>query len=148
MQFTSKTDPMFDVLAVAVRNAGFNLIELKISRTKPQVQVQIMIHCAGVVSINDCARVHRILIPQLELAFPGQDFSLEVSSPGIHRSIKDASEFRYYCGQGVRCYCSDTAEWIRGIIEGASETTLILKGIPYTIDYTDIKKAFLDPTVT
>jgi ribosome maturation factor RimP len=96
--------------------------------------------------VDDCSRAHHALLPRLELAFPGQDLSVEVSSPGIDRLIKDGAEFAFYTGRGVRCYRTDISDWSAGILESAGETGIVLRGKDgsMNIAYEVIAKAKLD----
>jgi ribosome maturation factor RimP len=86
------------------------------------------------------------VLPRLELAFPGQELYVEVSSPGIDRVIKDASEFPCYLGRGVKCYRTDISDWSGGVLESADARRLVLKGRDgkMEIDYEVIAKAKLD----
>jgi len=68
------------------------------------------------------------VLPRLELAFPGQDIYLEVSSPGIDRLIRDGSEFEHYIGRGVRCYRTDISEWTTGILCAVDEQKITVRG--------------------
>jgi ribosome maturation factor RimP len=110
------------------------------------VQVKATVYKAGSVGLEDCSRVHRAILPRLELAFPDTELSVEVSSPGIDRTIKDASEFVYYKGRWIKCYRTDISEWSRGVLVDADEKRLVLSAdgkvgeIPYSI----IAKAKLD----
>jgi ribosome maturation factor RimP len=81
----------------------------------------------GIVGVDDCAKVHRAVMPRLELAFPGADVYLEVLSPGIDRLIKDAGEFFYYTGRGVRCYRTDISDWTGGILVSADDKGIVMK---------------------
>jgi ribosome maturation factor RimP len=100
----------------------------------------------GIVGIDDCSAFHRASIPRLELAFPGQDLYVEVSSPGIDRLIKDGSEFACYMGRGVRCYRTDISGWSAGILESADEAGVVIEGKEgkIRIPYDCIAKAKLD----
>jgi ribosome maturation factor RimP len=82
----------------------------------------------GAVSIDDCSRVHRAILPRLELAFPGRDIYIEVSSPGIERRIKDGAEFVHYIGRPVSCYRTDISDWTSGILERVCDTHIVIKG--------------------
>jgi ribosome maturation factor RimP len=81
-----------------------------------------------VVGIDDCARVHRAIMPRLELAFPKRDIHVEVSSPGIDRRIKDGAEFVHYIGRPVSCYRTDISGWTSGILVNAGDTHIVIKG--------------------
>jgi ribosome maturation factor RimP len=98
-----------------------------------------------VVGIDDCARVHRAIIPRLELAFPKQDIYVEVSSPGIERRIKDGSEFAHYLGRPVSCYRTDISGWTSGILMDTSGANIVIKGKNgmVTLSYDIIGKAKL-----
>ena len=95
--------------------------------------------------IEDCARAHRLIMPRLELAFPGKDISLEVSSPGIDRLIKDGSEFAHFIGRQLRCYRVDISDWTTGILRATDEEKIVLEteGGETILSYNTIAKARL-----
>jgi len=129
-----------------LKGLGFSLIELVISRHRGSVQIKAVIYNGKAIGTDDCSKVHRAIIPRLELAFEGQDLYLEVSSPGIDRSVKDTDEFAHYTGRGVRCYRTDISDWTAGILESADEKGISLKtnkGI-IRLDFDVIAKAKLD----
>ena len=165
---TENRDPdgfLYDSLEPVIRGMVMSLIELSLFRSKGRssktgrnsklpigkksdvnpgrnsrsVSIKIIVYKEGITGIEDCSRVHRGVLPRLELAFPGQDIYLEVSSPGIDRSIKDGSEFVHYIGRGVKCYRTDTFSWTEGILNAVNENEIILQGesgeivLPYTI---------------
>ena len=151
---------VYNSLESVIRGMGMFLIELSINRIKsrsqrpqgksagklPSVQIRAVVYRDGITGIEDCSMVHRGIIPRLELAFPGQDIYLEVSSPGINRLIKDGSEFSYYIGKGVRCYRTDISDWTAGILLAADDEKIILRGGDgeTTLPYEIIAKARLD----
>ncbi|GHV48845.1 ribosome maturation factor RimP [Spirochaetia bacterium] len=165
MRFTPKTagsggaagslDPgpmLLDSLEPVARGMGLSLVELTLSRHKgrgsagARVQIRVVVYKKGIVGIDDCSAFHRSIIPRLELAFPGQDLYVEVSSPGIDRLIKDGAEFAHYVGRGVRCYRTDISDWSAGILETADEAGIVLgaKEEKIRIPYDLIAKARLD----
>lgn len=147
MRFTPKDgDPLFDMIKPVVQGLGMALVELSASRHRGSVQVRAVIYKAGTIGVDDCSQVHRAVLPRLELAFPGQELSVEVSSPGIDRLIKDGAELVHYIGRGVKCYRRDISDWSAGILTAADETHLMLHGKEGMIEliYEDIAKAKLD----
>jgi ribosome maturation factor RimP len=56
------------------------------------------------ISLNDCEAVSRALDPLLDEFFPLQElsYSLEVSSPGLFRPLRQEREFAFYAGRPVR----------------------------------------------
>ena len=147
MVFTPrKEDPLYDVLEPVVSGLGMSLVELSVSRHKGSVQVRATVAKKGVVGVADCSKVHRSVVPRLELAYPDQELYVEIASPGIDRTIRDASEFLYYIGRGVRCYRTDISDWTAGILERADERSLSLRGKDGSVElsYDTIAKAKLD----
>lgn len=141
-----KEDPLYDVLYPVVSGLGMTLVELIVSRHKGSVQVRATVSKKGIVGVADCSRVHRAVVPRLELAYPDQELYVEIASPGIDRNIKDASEFSYYIGRGVRCYRTDISDWTAGILERADDRGILLRGKDGSVDlaYEMIAKARLD----
>jgi ribosome maturation factor RimP len=150
MRYTPRTeDPVFDAIEPVVTGLGMVLVELVVSRHKGSTQIRVVVYKKGIVGIDDCSRVHHAILPRLELAFPEEDLSIEVSSPGIDRLIKDAAEFSVWLGRGLKCFRSDTSEWVGGILRRADATGLRLEGKdgPVDLDFTLIAKAKLDHSI-
>ncbi|MDR3115160.1 MAG: ribosome assembly cofactor RimP [Treponema sp.] len=147
MRFTPREgDPLFDLIKPVVQGLGMALVDVSVSRHKGSVQVRTVIYKPGTVGVDDCSQVHRALLPRLELAFPGQELAVEVSSPGIERVIKDGSELVHYIGRGIKCFRRDISDWSAGILMAADETHLALQGKDGMVElvYEDIAKAKLD----
>ena len=135
-------------LQAVLDGLGLRLVELTVSRHSGSVQIRAVIYNGASVGTDDCSRAHRAITPRLELAFPGQDIYLEVSSPGINRQIKDGAEFACYIGRGVRCYRTDISDWTAGILESAGEKGIVLKTKEGAkeLNFEIIAKAKLDPS--
>jgi ribosome maturation factor RimP len=148
LRSTGDLKPIYESLEPVVRGLGFGLVELTVSRHRGAVQVRAVVYKPGPLGVDDCSRVHHALLPRLELAFPGQDLYVEVSSPGIDRLIKDGAEFAFYIGRGVKCYRTDISDWSAGVLEAADEKGITLRGKAGTVNigYEVIAKAKLDYT--
>jgi len=124
---------LYQSLEPVIRGMGMALIDLSVYRGKARggtsgnVQVRIVVYREGITGVEDCSRVHRGILPRLELAFPERDIYLEVSSPGIDRIIKDGSEFIHYIGRGVKCYRIDISDWTAGILDTVDEKGIVLR---------------------
>ena len=142
----ASADPLYLALLPVVEGCGLFLVEFSLSRHKGAVSVRLVIFKAGGVGVTDCSAVHRAIQGRIQLAFPETDVSIEVSSAGISRTIKDAAEFHYYIGQTVRCYVRELSDWVDGILESADTERLTLR-CPEgtrTLDYAEIAKAKLE----
>jgi ribosome maturation factor RimP len=108
-----------------------------------------VVYKGGAVGVDDCSRAHHAILPRLELAFPGEDLYVEVSSPGIDRLIKDGAEFAHYLGRGIRCYRTDISDWTSGILWAADTEGVTLKGKDgmTALSFNIIAKAKLDHSV-
>ena len=140
-----------------VEGLGCILIELQVVRTRSAVQVRAVIAkpaCAGnenqAIHINDCAKVHRLLLPRFEALLHSQDIFMEVTSPGMNRTIKNAAEFALFAGKTVRIWDRACSDWISGVIESSCAQSLTLtlsgSGETKTFAYEHIAKAKLADT--
>jgi len=134
-------------LTAVLDGLKFSLIELSVSKQRGSVQIRAVIYNGASIGTDDCTKVHRALMPRLELAFPEQDVYLEVSSPGIDRLIKDSAEFAFYKGRAVRCFRTDISDWTAGILENADEKGIVIKNSKdgtVRLEFDIIAKAKLD----
>jgi ribosome maturation factor RimP len=129
-----------------LKGLGLYLIDLSVSRHKGSVNVRVVIYRPDqAVGHEDCSRAHHALKPGLDMAFGGQDVSLEVSSPGINRNIRDGREMSNYTGREINCYRVDISDWSEGVLEKADEEGIVLKNGKETLalKYEVIAKARL-----
>ncbi|MDR0553518.1 MAG: ribosome assembly cofactor RimP [Treponema sp.] len=150
MKYTPReADPLFDSLEPVIRGLGMSLVELTVSRHRGSTHIRAVVYKAG-VGLEDCSRAHHAILPRLELAFSrtekAEELSVEVSSPGIERLIKDGAEFVHYRGRGIRCFRTDIFDWTGGILRSADEKGLVLQGREglVALGYDVIAKAKLD----
>ena len=141
-------------LEAEARGLEMELIELDVFRSRarkgmpPGVQIRAIVYKPGALGTNDCAQAHRAMLPRLEQAFPGNDISVEVSTPGINRVVKDGMELAHYRGRGVRLWRTDISDWSEGLLEEADEQGITIKGKEGTmrLDYALVAKAKLNPS--
>jgi ribosome maturation factor RimP len=106
---------------------GYALVELSAGRRKGVTHVVVVLHRPGGVGVDQCAEVTRAIRPRLELVEGLGDVTLEVSSPGIERTLKDPSEYGIFRGRGVQVLPAEGSEWIGGVIEAFRDGTLVLR---------------------
>jgi ribosome maturation factor RimP len=148
-----------DAIQPLLAGMGFSLVEISVGRRKGSTVVSLVIYRNEGVGVEQCAEVSSLVFPRLQtmedLGAPfGEqgrraEVSLEVSSPGIERSIRSPAEYTIFAGRGVRVLAADQTEWVSGIIEGVEGGTLKLrKGnerFGFALD--GIRRARLDHTV-
>jgi len=137
---------------------GFALVELSLYRSaNNNARIRVVVTSlpakkavnAGTgsgIGTAELSRLHRALLPRLELSLEGRDIYVEVSSPGTDRLIKNGEEFRHYTGKAVRCWLSGASEWERGILRSSDTEKIMLETAEGIIEmkYETIAKAKLD----
>jgi len=81
------------------------------------------------VNVDHCAKVYRLVYPRMELTLGERDLQLEVSTPGLQRTLKDYYEFTLFKGKRVRIYDTEKQAWVSGIIEGCSDAKVHLTDV-------------------
>jgi ribosome maturation factor RimP len=142
-------DSVREAIAPVLAGMGFALVELTLGRRKGTTRVSVVIYRHQGVGVDDCAEVSGMLLPRLETIEGMMDVSLEVSSPGIERTLRGPEEFEIFTGRGIRVLAGADTEWRGGIIERVDGGTLWLrcgrehKGFALA----EIRKARLDHSV-
>lgn len=146
MQTSDLSEKVRQHIEPVIEGLGYSLVELKANRNKANLHVSVVIYSPAGVTLSDCADVHRIIQPRIELLEDTRDLHIEVASPGVERNIKNAREYTVFTGRGVRVMLRDTKDWKGGIIESADNTALRLRTGETTEDipYDRILKAKLD----
>ena len=147
MEYVQKeTVPYFTDYEQLVTGLGYKLVDLQILHQKSMYLIKAVIYRNAGVGIDDCSKVHRALLARAEVLLNSQDIQMEVSSPGLNRTIKHATEFRAFVGEHIKVlevFCSD---WLEGELVSADTVKIGLKTSDgqKDIPYTDIKKAKLN----
>jgi ribosome maturation factor RimP len=138
-----------DAVGPLLAGMGLFLVELSVGRLKGATRVNVVIHRKEGVGIDDCADVSRLLLPRLQTMEGLLDVSLEVSSPGIERTIRSQAEYEIFLGRGVRILSGTDTEWIGGIIDHVEGGALWLKKGKEKRGFAlgEIRKARLDYSV-
>ncbi len=140
------TRALIDQLDEIVQGLGFRVVELNTSVVKGRTHCHLVIYRSEGVGIDDCATVHRTVLPRLELLWDDRDVALQVASPGIERTMKDMRELGIFVDRGVRILRKHADDWITGIIRGADADRVEVEtehGVQ-EIAIAEIQKAKLD----
>jgi ribosome maturation factor RimP len=101
------------------------LVEVKI---KPTNNVKVFLDGDSGISIQRCAEVNRSLYKRLEETnlFPGGDFSLEVSSPGLDEPLKLQRQYQKNIGRNVETTTIEGAK-IEGRLTKADQEQITIE---------------------
>ncbi len=139
--------PHYKECSLLVESLGYVLVELRIVPQKTQYKVLAVISNkeAG-IGIADCAKVHRLIEPRLEALLNSKDLYMEVTSPGMERTIKNAAEFALFVGRMIRVWDTEVTEWVHGKLLCCDDKSLTLEkedSSSLTVPYERIAKAKL-----
>jgi len=128
-----------------VRGLGYSLVELVVFKRQSTWHVRVVIAGQSGVGIQDCTKVHRALLPRLEAVLQSQDMYVEVTSPGLERVLKNASEFSVFTGRGIKIWNTDISDWIQGVVLSADTRSVRLDtgGSEIEVPFDKINKAKL-----
>jgi len=108
--------------------AGEPLYFLVEVRIKPTNNIKVFLDGDQGISIEKCVQYNRALYKQLEESglFPGDDFSLEVSSPGLDEPLKSLRQYKKNIGRQVEILLQDGSKKEGRLIE-VSEDGIIME---------------------
>jgi len=154
LQDTIRKDKLFIDASTVLAPLGVQVVDVRKSESGATLSISIVIKTtAHEVTVGDCAKAHRVLYPRFSLMELNRDIELEVSTPGIQRTIRDIYEFSLFLGRRCRVYDNRRSAWIEGIIQEDRGNCVVLANArvedtsdvidEYLIPYEQIQKAKL-----
>jgi ribosome maturation factor RimP len=112
------------VREILAGETGYFLVEVKI---KPTNNVKVYIDGDQGISIEKCVQFNRALYKKLDEAafFPGGDFSLEVSSPGLDEPLKLHRQYRKNIGRQVELVLLDGSKTEGRLLEVGEDGIIV-----------------------
>ncbi|MGL4981790.1 MAG: ribosome maturation factor [Treponemataceae bacterium] len=140
--------PLYNDCISLVSGLGYSIVESKMTHTKSQYHIRVVINHGDVaksVGIDDCAKVHRSLLPRLEAILKTQEVFIEVTSPGAERLIKNAAEIPLFAGRNIRLWDTEKSDWVCGKIITCTKESVVIEenNVELIIPLTKIAKAKL-----
>ena len=82
---------------------GYELVDLQLQQDGKQLALRIFVDKPAGITLDDCVEVSREVSAILEVEDPIRSaYRLEVSSPGLDRPLKKASDFERFAGKKAR----------------------------------------------
>ena len=155
---TEKQHGLLELLRIrlnpAIEDLGYELYDLEDLQSQGQRILRVSIDHEQGIQLEDCVRIDQKLPKLLDENDPiDEKYTLEVSSPGIFRVLKNPEHFRRFSGERIKIrlkkkingmrqaigkLCSSTEDGIQFLPENESEEGLF-------ISYENISKAKLEP---
>lgn len=146
---TFKEKQLQKLLEPEISLRGFELIRLRFSgNTKKTLQIMAE-RPDGTMTVGDCTDLSHALSPQLDVEDTiSEEYSLEISSPGIDRPLTKLEHFEQWVGYKAKVELNqpmDGQRRFKGIIQSTKGSTIILDMISELlhVQFSQIAKASL-----
>jgi ribosome maturation factor RimP len=112
------------VQAILAAEPGYFLVEVKV---RPTNNIKVFVDGDEGITIEKCVRFNRTLYKQLEEMglFPGGDFSLEVSSPGLDEPLKLHRQYKKNVGRAVELVLQDGSKVEGKLLEAGLDGIIV-----------------------
>jgi ribosome maturation factor RimP len=129
---------------------GVELVEVALLGSGKRSLLRITIDRPGGVKVGDCERFSRDIGAMLDVEdYIQASYTLEVSSPGLDRPLKEAGDFRRHLGKTVKVDLREKVEgrgsWSGTIAEALDDRVrLLADGKEIELRYDNMTKARLE----
>lgn len=135
----AKDDVVSRVTALAdslLSPQGMELVDVEYKREGRHMVLRLFVDKAGGITLDDCAQVSREFSEILDVEdFISDNFTLEVSSPGLNRPLKSDADYDRYRGRLVKIRTYELTEdeagnrrkTFLGDLEGLAEGIVTLR---------------------
>jgi ribosome maturation factor RimP len=107
----SKAETLRDVIKPVVEQESLELVDLDFSGGKPTSVLRVYVDRSAGVTVGQCAILSRKISDLLDMEdlIPGR-YRLEVSSPGLDRSLVSGADFKRKIGETVRVFLKESVD--------------------------------------
>jgi len=141
-------DDIARLIHEAAQDLGMMIYEFSIYLKGENTKLTIRIDKLDGVSHKDCEMYSSLLSDKLDSAQIVANYSLEVSSPGINRKIRDNEEFARFINAPVKLVVDreDLREAIKGILKAVDRdgVTISTEKEEMIVSFKNISQANLD----
>ena len=130
-------------IELAVRGCDAELYDIVTTKEHANNIYRILVTQKGGISLDKCAEISRMISPILDIDEPmNGNYTLEVSSPGIERKLRNPKHFMASIGEKVRIKDFDK-EITKGELLTANDSDITIKidKEEKTIAYSEISSA-------
>ena len=143
--------PLQDLLEPVITGLGYEVVRiLTIGQKNPTLQIMIDRLDGKDITVEDCATASRAVSAVLDEKDPIKDqYSLEVSSPGLDRPLTKIEHFKRFSGYEARIETAVEVEKrkrFKGVLGNVDEQNRVhidVDGTDYAIAFDNISKAKL-----
>jgi len=146
-------DQLTELLGPVVTRLGYELWELEYVTRAGGALLRLYIDSPDGISVDDCERVSRAVSEELDATDPIQnEYTLEVSSPGLDRVLRKPEHFARFAGERVKLEMTEAINGRKrfaGQLTDVSENEIALDvdGATVRLPIAGIHKARVAPQV-
>lgn len=150
---SSVVERLNDKIENIVVKQGFDLYHLEYVREGGQNILRVYIDKDTGVALNDCVSVSRLVSEMLDVEDPiVEEYTLEVSSPGVFRTLFTKKHFERYMNTEVAVKLSALVEGkkkIEGVLKGfdGESLTIEVENNQVTVPMSKVSIVTLNPTL-
>lgn len=130
-------DELKDLIAPVVESMGFIFWGLEFLGQGKHSRLRLFIDHEDGINVDQCAEVSRQVSSIMDVEDPiSQEYTLEVSSPGMDRPLFELEQFNAYQGYVVQVRLHSPFEGKRkykGLIKGVEERDVVIEADGYEI---------------
>ena len=138
-----------------LQDHGAELVDAQFVHEHGQWVLRFFIDKPRGVTLGDCAAISELIGPLLDAAdVIKQQYSLEVSSPGINRPLKKESDYQRFIGErvDVTLYAPlNGRRHFKGTLQSVQPGFAVVQEAPeqvFLLPLEDVAKAHLDPEIS
>jgi ribosome maturation factor RimP len=111
MSEASLTEHLIHLISPWVNTLGYEIVHLEVIQPQKTLRLYIdHLERTDGIGIEDCVKVTKALdepleqLPEVDKAFGGGGYELEVSSPGVDRPLRTGRDFEKFKGREIRVH--------------------------------------------
>jgi ribosome maturation factor RimP len=120
-----------EIVAPVIEDMGFELVRLRLQGGKTATLQVMADRPAGGIEVDDCARISTDLSAVLDVEDPiADEYTLEVSSPGIDRPLTRPKDFEIWAGYEARVETTEQIDGQRrfkGVLQGLEGDEVLIE---------------------
>lgn len=114
-------------IKLTVESLDAKLYDIVIAKEHDKNIYRVLVTAEGGINLDKCAEISRMISPILDIDEPmSAEYTLEVSSPGIERKLKNKNHFMASIGEKVKIKDFDTIS-IKGELVFADDEKIKVK---------------------
>lgn len=130
MDKTEKIESLAALLRPAIENRGAFLVDISLRGDSRRPLMEVFCETENGISIDECAEISREILPLIDSSkVVGDNFRLEVSSPGVGVPLNDKRQFKRNIGKlmSVKYHDGLDMKQVEGDAVGIKEDQLVIE---------------------